>query len=112
MGRDLASLPNVRPILSRRHAESVLFVVQQLAELQLANMAHDYEIASREVERRGFADDAIRCIGGTWDPSDGDSTSRIFVLTLPGYRALRKTKPTEQDDAGRDEGIKNGCDPG
>lgn len=102
---------NVRPVRSRRHAESVLFVVNQLAELQLANLAHDFEIAIREVERRGFADEALRQAGGVWDPGNKDAMRYSFVLTLPGYRALRRLKPKEPDDAGRDEGIQNGCDP-
>lgn len=91
---------NFRPV-PRRHAESVLFVVQQLGELQLANQAQDYRIASAEIDRRHVADQVLDYSGpfAQWG----------YMLTLPGLRALRQPRIKDADD---DERRENGCDPG
>lgn len=86
---------NVRHV-PRQHAESVLFVVQQLGEVQLSALAHDYGVALGEIERLGIADAALQR-GAVWDPANEDSTSYCFVLTLPGVRAMRTHKSEETE---------------
>ena len=99
--------PNVTPVASRRHAESVLSVILQLNDAKLGNIVHDFEMAVSEIQRLGIPE-KIFGYDELWDPAKND-TSDVFVLTLIGERVLRATQTQEFTD---DERGTDGCDPG
>ena len=96
--------PNVTPVASRRHAESVLSVIQQFDRVNIANK---YWTAFNEIERFGIPERVIA--SGLVLALDEENTSAVFMLTIWGERELRRYQNQEMENVERGT---DGGDPG
>lgn len=81
---------NVGPV-SPQHAESVLFVIDQLP---WADRAFAYQMALDKINRCRIANKVLRQFGHKWRPVK-NPTDGFFVITVEGVRALRAVEAKE-----------------
>lgn len=88
--------PNIGPV-PIQHAESVLFVINQLRDPALTNRSYDYQVATEKIKRSGLANKIVRQFGSNWKPIK-NRTDGFFVITVPGLRALRAAQNSGDDN--------------
>lgn len=85
---------NVGPVSSQQHAESVLFVINQLP---WPDRALAYQIALDKINCCRIANKVVRAFGHKWRPVK-KPTDGFFVVTVAGVRALRAVQNKDNED--------------